>query len=78
MAKQILSKSFASIAIAAIIVLFAFVITMDFLKYVLKIDPVDRERKLMQLDRANKKVKSRNRGPRREIPPEAMQMRLVS
>ncbi len=47
--KQVLSKSFASIAITAITMVFLFVIIMDILKYIFKIDPVDRERRLMKL-----------------------------
>ncbi|CAF1317461.1 unnamed protein product [Rotaria sp. Silwood1] len=42
--KEILSKSFASIAIGAIITTCAFVIVMDVLKYVFHIDPVATER----------------------------------
>ncbi|CAF4289609.1 unnamed protein product [Rotaria sp. Silwood2] len=42
--KEILSKSFASIAIGAIATTCAFVIVMDVLKYVFHIDPVETER----------------------------------
>ncbi|CAF4071515.1 unnamed protein product [Adineta steineri] len=63
--KQILSKSFVSVAIAAITAVFIFVVTMDILKYVFKIDPVDRERQAMkkkqekkQLEKKKKKHKS--------------------
>ena len=49
--KQILGRSFASIVIAAIIAVFLFVIIMDILKYGFMIDPVDRERRLIELNR---------------------------
>ena len=53
-AKQILSKSFAFIAILAITAVFVFVIVMDVLKYVFNIDPVDRERRLLALKEEKK------------------------
>jgi hypothetical protein len=53
-AKQALSKSFAFIAILAITGVFAFVITMDVLKYIFKIDPVARERQLIEWKRVGK------------------------
>ena len=59
--RQVLSKSFASIAITAIIVVFLFVITMDVLKYGFKIDPVDRERQLMTLEDEKQRKKKNNR-----------------
>jgi hypothetical protein len=52
--KQMLSKSFASVAITAIVAVFLFVIIMDVLKYGFKIDPVDRERQLMKAERKKK------------------------
>lgn len=55
--RQVLSKSFASVAITAIILLFLFVIVMDVLKYGFKIDPIDRERQLMFLEDEKKKNK---------------------
>ena len=57
--RQVLSKSFASIAITAIILVFLFVITMDVLKYGFKIDPVDRERRLMKLEEEKRQKKKR-------------------
>ncbi|CAF0759798.1 unnamed protein product [Adineta ricciae] len=55
--KKALGKSFASIAIAAIVVVFLFVIVMDVLKYGFMIDPVERERQLMKDERKKKKKK---------------------
>ncbi|CAF2683712.1 unnamed protein product [Rotaria sp. Silwood2] len=66
--KQVLSKSFASIAIVAIIAVFLFVIIMDILKYVFKIDPVDRERRLMELEQKKKHL-NKNRKKRRKKNP---------
>lgn len=61
--KQILSKSFASIAIAAIGGVFVFVIVMDVLKYGFRIDPVDRERQLLRSEREEKRA---NKGKKQE------------
>lgn len=60
--QQVLSKSFASIAITAIIVVFLFVTVMDVLKYGFKIDPVDRERRLMKLEE-EKRQKRKGKKP---------------
>ena len=57
--QQILSKSFASIAISAIVILFSFVIIMDILKYGFGIDPVDRERRLMRLEHEKEQLKKK-------------------
>jgi hypothetical protein len=59
--RQVLSKSFASIAIIAIVSVFLFVITMDVLKYVFNIDPVDRERRLMKLEQEKNQFKKREK-----------------
>ncbi|CAF0794318.1 unnamed protein product [Adineta steineri] len=55
--KQALSRSFAGVAIAALVLTCSFVIIMDVLKYVFKIDPVKAER-LKQIQ-AKKAVKSK-------------------
>ena len=55
-AKKALGKSFVSIAIAAIIAVFLFVIAMDVLKYGFRIDPVKGERELMKTERNKKKA----------------------
>ncbi|CAF1163194.1 unnamed protein product [Rotaria sordida] len=65
--KQILSKSFASVAIVAIIAVFLFVIIMDILKYVFKIDPVDRERRLMKLKQKKKYLNKNRKKPRKKV-----------
>ncbi|CAF3348066.1 unnamed protein product [Rotaria socialis] len=65
--KQALSKSFASIAIAAIITVFLFVFIMDILKYVFHIDPVDRERRLMQSKRTKRQLKKPKKQQRRKV-----------
>lgn len=59
--RQVLSKSFASIAITAIILVFLFVTIMDLLKYAFKIDPVDHERRLMQLEEEKSKKKKKKK-----------------
>ncbi|CAF1158716.1 unnamed protein product [Adineta steineri] len=59
--KQALSRSFASIAIVALVLTCSFVIIMDVLKYVFKIDPVKAER-LKQLQ-AKKAAKSKPKPP---------------
>lgn len=41
---EILSKSFAAVAIGAIVTTCSFVVVMDVLKYAFHIDPVERER----------------------------------
>ena len=58
--RQIVSKSFAYIAIVAIASVFIFVMILDCLKYCLGIDPVDRSRKGRQL-RKGKKGKQRKK-----------------
>jgi len=65
--KQALSKSFASIAITAITVVFIFVITMDILKYVFNIDPVDRERKLMKLEQQKRQFNKKKEKKKTKI-----------
>ncbi len=59
--RQVLSKSFAFIAIIAISAVFLFVFIMDILKYGFKIDPVDRERRLMRLKQRKKEMKKNRR-----------------
>jgi hypothetical protein len=56
-----LSKSFAFIAITAIVAVFVFVIIMDVLKYGFKIDPVDRERRLLMLEERKRQLKKNRR-----------------
>ncbi|CAF1979453.1 unnamed protein product [Rotaria magnacalcarata] len=65
--KQALSKSFASVAIAAIITVVLFVFIMDILKYVFKIDPVDRERRLMQWKRTKRQLQKPKKQQRRKV-----------
>lgn len=55
--KKALSLSFAIVAIVAISVVGAFVVTMDVLKYVFKIDPVDRERHRLEMEKEKEKQK---------------------
>ncbi|CAF4794037.1 unnamed protein product [Rotaria sp. Silwood1] len=57
--RKIVNKSFASVAITAIIVTCSFVILMDVLKYIFHIDPVKSERK--------KYVKSKQKNRRKQI-----------
>lgn len=49
--KEALSKSFAVVAIVAICCVAGFIIIMDILKYVFKIDPVDRERYRLKMEK---------------------------
>jgi hypothetical protein len=64
--KQVLSKSFASVAITAIIAVFLFVIIMDILKLVFQIDPVDRERQIMESERRKRRLnKKEKKKPRK-------------
>ena len=64
--REVLSKSFAYIAITAITAVFVFVIVMDVMKYVFKIDPVDRERRLIMLEQEKRqKKKNRRKKPRK-------------
>ncbi|UJR32304.1 hypothetical protein I4U23_019768 [Adineta vaga] len=58
--KKVLSQSFVSIAIAAIIAVFLFVIIMDVLKYVFQIDPIIGERRMMKNERM-KKLSDKNK-----------------
>lgn len=67
-AKEILSKSFSVIAILSIAALFLFVFTMDVLKYVFEIDPVDRERRLMRLKQMKKLSTSNKKKRHRQAP----------
>jgi hypothetical protein len=53
---QVLSKSFASIAIATIITTCSFIVVMDILKYIFHIDPVRYER-----DSYRKRIEDRKR-----------------
>ncbi|CAF4373124.1 unnamed protein product, partial [Adineta steineri] len=71
--KQALSRSFASVAITALVLTCSFVIIMDILKYVFKIDPVKAER-LKQL-RAKKAAKSK---PKPKAPNVAIRFQYVA
>ena len=77
-AKQILSKSFAFIAIIAIIAVYAFVTTMDILKYGFGIDPVDRERQRMALDKGKKSKTSKNKPKKLKHRSKSMQLFYLS
>jgi hypothetical protein len=55
--KQALCKSLAIVAIIALCCVFGFVIIMDILKYVFKIDPVDRERHRLEMEKEKKELK---------------------
>ncbi|CAF3746170.1 unnamed protein product [Adineta steineri] len=63
--KQALSKSFASVAITVLVLTCSFVIIMDVLKYVFKIDPIKAER-LKQLQ-AKKSAKSKSKPKARNV-----------
>lgn len=67
--REILSKSFASIAIAVIVTTCAFVVIMDVLKYAFRIDPVEYERE------SYRKRREERRQARR--PPKDDQMKLA-
>ena len=61
-AKQALSYSISIAAIIALCFVAVFVLMMDVLKYVFKIDPVDRERHRLEMEREKeeqRKFKSR-------------------
>ena len=70
--KQVLSKSFASIAIVAIFSVFLFVITMDVLKFVFGIDPVDREQQAL----ATQRRKRRYKRPKRQVKTKKVALRF--
>jgi len=55
--KQVVSKSFAYVAILALCSVALFVLIMDILKYCFGIDPVDRERRRLQQEKKTKKRK---------------------
>ena len=55
--RQIVSKSFAYIAIVAIIGAAMFIVTMDVLKYCFGIDPVDRKRRPKKSEKRKKRKK---------------------
>jgi mannitol-specific phosphotransferase system IIBC component len=55
--KQAISKSLGIVAIIALCCVVGFVIIMDILKYVFKIDPVDRERHRLKMEKEKKKQK---------------------
>jgi len=59
--KELLSKSFAIIAIVALSCVVGFVIIMDILKYVFNIDPVDRERRRLRLENEKQQEKKLRR-----------------
>ncbi|CAF4166158.1 unnamed protein product, partial [Adineta steineri] len=61
--KQALSRSFAGVAIAAQVLTCSFVIIMDVLKYVFKIDPVKAERLKQAQEKKAVKAKAKARGP---------------
>jgi hypothetical protein len=65
--REVLSKSFAFIAITAITAVFVFVIIMDVLKYGFKIDPVDRERRLMILEQRKIQLQKRRKKARKNV-----------
>jgi hypothetical protein len=58
--KKALSKSFAGVAIAAIVSTCSFVILMDILKYGFRVDPVKREREKSQKLKEEKRVAQTN------------------
>ena len=69
-AKQALSYSISIAAIIALCCVAAFVLTMDVLKYVFKIDPVDRERHRLEMEREKeeqRKFKARTRKKERVV-----------
>jgi hypothetical protein len=78
LAREILSRSFASIAIVAITGVFVFVITMDILKYVFKIDPIDSERRRLALEHGKKSKKSKTKRPKHKHRPFSMQFFHIS
>ena len=55
--KQALSKSFATVAIVMMCCAVAFIIIMDILKYVFKIDPIDREHHRLKMEKEKEKQK---------------------
>ncbi|CAF1227208.1 unnamed protein product [Adineta steineri] len=67
--KEILSKSFASIAIASLIVTCGFILVMDILKYFFHIDPVEHERETYR--------KRRDQRRRARKPPKDGDMKLA-
>lgn len=74
--KEILSKSFASIAIGAIVTTCTFVVIMDVLKYFFHIDPVGSER-----DNYRKRREARRRArqkPKKEQQNVALRFQYVS
>lgn len=62
--KQAVAKSFASVAITAILLTLSFILIMDILKYVFKIDPVRFERRRLWQKRQRAKHPSRTRAPK--------------
>ena len=55
--KEIVSRSIAVVAIVALCCVVGFVILMDVLKYVFKIDPIDREHHRLRVEKEKKKQK---------------------
>ena len=53
--KEALSKSLGIVAIIAICCVVGFILLMDILKYVFKIDPVDRERHRLKMEKEKEK-----------------------
>ena len=69
-AKQALSYSISIAAIIALCCVALFVLTMDVLKYVFKIDPVDRERHRLEMEREKeeqRQFKTRRRPKERVV-----------
>jgi hypothetical protein len=67
MIREILSKSFASIAIAVISTTCAFIVIMDILKYCFRIDPVEYERESYRkrlAERRRARRQNKRKGPR--------------
>ena len=54
---QMVSKSFAYVAIIAMVVVAMFIVIMDILKYCFGIDPVEEERERMRREKREKKRK---------------------
>ena len=74
--RKALSKSFASVAITAIIVTCSFVILMDILKYVFHIDPVKTERQ--KLHRKQEQEQQAKRTARQDVPKVAIRFQYIA
>ena len=74
--REILSRSFAGVAIGAIVLTCGFVVVMDFLKYAFRIDPIESERESYR--RRREMQREARRPPKMNAPKMAFRFQYVT